>query len=153
MRTLENKVPPPFVVVLISAVMWMAAQIAPPLQIDSHLRLAFGGTVVLAGFIFLMLGFTAFGQAKTTIDPVNLERASSLVTGGIYRLTRNPMYVGFTIVLVGWAVYLAIPWAALGSIAFVLFTTRFQIIPEERVMSSKFGQAYVEYKERVRRWL
>lgn len=91
MRTLENKVPPPFVVVLIGAVMWMAAQIAPPLQIDSHLRLAFGGTVVLAGFIFLMLGFTAFGQAKTTIDPVNLERASSLVTGGIYRLTRNPM--------------------------------------------------------------
>ncbi len=153
MHALENKVPPPFVVVLIGAVMWMAAQIAPPFPIDSHLRLALGGTVVLAGFIFLILGFTAFGQAKTTIDPVNLERASSLVTGGIYRLTRNPMYVGFTVVLVGWAVYLAIPWASLGSIAFVLFTTRFQIIPEERVMSSKFGQAYVEYKERVRRWL
>lgn len=153
MHTLENKVPPPFVVVLIGAVMWMAAQIAPPIQIDSHLRLALRGTVVLSGFIFLMLGFTAFGQAKTTIDPVNLEKASSLVTGGIYRLTRNPMYVGFTVVLVGWAVYLAIPWALFGSIAFVLFTTRFQIIPEERAMSSKFGQAYVEYKERVRRWL
>lgn len=153
MHVLENKVPPPFVVVLIGAVMWMAAQIAPPLQIDSHLRLALGGTVVLSGFIFLVLGFTAFGQAQTTIDPVNLERASSLVTSGIYRLTRNPMYVGFTVVLVGWAAYLAVPWALLGSIAFVLFTTRFQIIPEERAMSSKFGQAYVEYKERVRRWL
>jgi len=63
------------------------------------------------------------------------------------------MYVGLTAVLVGWAIQLSVPWVFLGPVAFMLYITRFQIIPEERVMSSKFGPAYDEYRQHVRRWL
>ena len=63
------------------------------------------------------------------------------------------MYVGFAAMLVGWAVCLAAPWALVGPVAFVLFINRFQIIPEERVMRDKFGQAYDDYQAQVRRWI
>ena len=105
------------------------------------------------GIIVAVLGFWAFRQAKTTINPVNPEKASSVVTGGIYGYTRKPMYVGLTSVLVGWAIWLSVPWAFLGPVALLLYLTRFQIIPEERAMSSKFGHEYDEYRQRVRRWL
>ena len=94
-----------------------------------------------------------FRRNKTTINPVDLESASALVTSGVFRFSRNPMYVGFTAMLVGWAVCLAAPWALVGPVAFVLFTNRFQIIPEERVMRDKFGQAYDDYQAQVRRWI
>ena len=94
-----------------------------------------------------------FWRNKTTINPVDLESASALVTSGVFRFSRNPMYVGFTAMLVGWAVCLAAPWALVGPVAFVLFTNRFQIIPEERVMRDKFGQAYDDYQAQVRRWI
>lgn len=76
-----------------------------------------------------------------------------MVTGGVYRLTRNPMYVGLTLLLTTWAVWLAVPWTFLGPVVFALFTHCFQILPEERVMSAKFGRAYEDYRRRVRRWL
>jgi len=72
---------------------------------------------------------------------------------GIYRFTRNPMYVGLALVLLGWAALLSSPWALLGPLVFVLYINRFQIAPEERVLSAKFGAAYTEYIARVRRWL
>jgi protein-S-isoprenylcysteine O-methyltransferase Ste14 len=103
--------------------------------------------------IVSILGVWAFRQAKTTINPVAPEKASSVVTGGIYSCTRNPMYVGLTAVLVGWAIWLSPPWVLFGPVAFMLYMTRFQIIPEEHVMSSKFGRAYDDYRQRVRRWL
>jgi protein-S-isoprenylcysteine O-methyltransferase Ste14 len=63
------------------------------------------------------------------------------------------MYVGLTAELLGWAVWLSNPWVFLGPVAFMLYITRFQIIPEERAMSLKFGRDYDEYRKRVRRWL
>ena len=153
MHALEHKVPPPIVAALVGAAMWVAARIAPAHQIEDNLRFAIGGAFFLLGVIVTALGFMAFRRAKTTINPLEPEAATSLVTGGIYRYTRNPMYVGFAALLLGWAVYLAVPWVLLGPVAFILFITRFQIIPEERALSSKFGREYREYQERVRRWL
>lgn len=153
MHALEHKVPPPIVAALVGAAMWAAARIAPALQIEGNLRFAIAGAFFLLGVIVTALGFMAFRRAKTTINPLEPEAATSLVTGGIYRYTRNPMYVGFAALLLGWAVYLAVPWVLLGPVAFILFITRFQIIPEERALSSKFGREYGEYQERVRRWL
>jgi protein-S-isoprenylcysteine O-methyltransferase Ste14 len=95
----------------------------------------------------------AFRRANTTINPVKIEAASSIVTNGIYRYTRNPMYVGLTLLLAGWAIHIAVPFVLLGPLVFILYITRFQIIPEERVLTSKFGGEYRKYQERVRRWL
>ena len=150
---LENRVPPPLVVVLIGAAMAVVAWFTPTVEIGSSLRFALGAAVIALGASLVVQGARTFWRSETTIDPVALGRASTLVTGGVFRLSRNPMYVGFAAALVGWAVCLAAPWALIGPVAFVLFTTRFQIVPEERVMRAKFGLAYDDYRAQVRRWV
>ena len=101
----------------------------------------------------VVLGAIAFRRAGTTVNPLHPENASALVVRGIYRLTRNPMYLGMLILLVGWAVLLAnfIPWIFLPG--FVLYMNRFQIGPEERMLASMFGNDFTLYRSRVRRWL
>jgi len=81
------------------------------------------------------------------------ERTTSLVTGGIYRFTRNPMYIGLLLVLIGVASYLSSVWLLVGPVVFVLYMNRFQIAPEERVLSQAFGATYATYQSTVRRWL
>jgi len=83
----------------------------------------------------------------------NRATATALVTSAAYHHTRNPMYLGLVAFLLAWAVYLAVPWTLIGPLAFVLFITRFQIIPEERVLLQKFGDAYKAYQRQVRRWI
>jgi protein-S-isoprenylcysteine O-methyltransferase Ste14 len=84
---------------------------------------------------------------------MNPGASSSLVIRGVYTLTRNPMYLGFLLVLVGWAVFLSNTLAFLLLPVFILYMNRFQITPEERALASLFGQEFVVYKSRVRRWL
>lgn len=133
--------------------MWGISKFQTAFPIDARLHFA----LVLAGgsiaFFFGAGGIIAFRLAKTTINPVQIDQASHVVTGGIYSVTRNPMYVGLTTLLMTWAVWLAVPWTLLGPVFFALFTHRFQILPEERVMSAKFGKEYDDYRKRVRRWL
>ena len=79
--------------------------------------------------------------------------ASSLVTRGVYAMSRNPMYLGGLIILFGWAIYLLNVLAFVFLPAYVLYINRFQITPEERSLTSLFGQPYVAYQARARRWL
>jgi protein-S-isoprenylcysteine O-methyltransferase Ste14 len=153
MNALENKVPPPIVAFLIGAVMWGVARLSPLPEDESPVRLAISCGLACLGILVVVLGMLAFRRAKTTINPVNIKAASSIVTSGVYRYTRNPMYVGLTLALVGWAVHIAVSFVLVGPVVFILFINRFQIIPEERVLTSKFGEEYTKYRERVRRWL
>jgi protein-S-isoprenylcysteine O-methyltransferase Ste14 len=153
MSALENKVPPPIVALLIGTAMWAVARLSPLQEGESPLRLVTAYCLAGLGILVLALGVLAFRRANTTINPVKIEEASSIVTNGIYRYTRNPMYVGLALLLAGWAVHIAVPFVLLGPVVFILFITRFQIIPEERVLTSKFGGEYRKYQERVRRWL
>ena len=153
MQALELKVPPPIVAILVGAAMWVAAHLLPAIHLTSQWRLSLAGVCASLGIIVALLGVLAFSRANTTTNPVNPERASSVVTGGIYSYTRNPMYIGLTALLVAWTIWLSAPWGMLGPVAFMLYMTRFQIIPEERAMSSKFGHDYDNYRKRVRRWL
>ena len=107
----------------------------------------------LVALTFSIGGVVAFRAARTTVNPTQIDRASRVVTGGIYRFSRNPMYVGLTALLASWAVFLAVPLTVIGPIAFALFLHRFQILQEERVMAEKFGREYLDYKQRVRRWI
>ena len=153
MHALEHRIPPPLVFALVGAAMWAVARVTPAMEIAGGLRIAAAAILALFGLFIAVQGFAAFGRAKTTVNPVNIEAASALVTDGVFRYTRNPMYVGLAALLAGWAIYLAAPWAFLGPVAFALFITRFQIIPEERVLRAKFGGDYDTYLQQVRRWL
>jgi protein-S-isoprenylcysteine O-methyltransferase Ste14 len=109
--------------------------------------------IALAGIAFSAAGVLAFRRARTTVNPTRPEEATQLVRSGVYRITRNPMYVGLACLLVAWAVFLSSPWALLGPLAFVLYIGRFQIAPEERALAKLFGSDYSAYQAEVRRWL
>jgi protein-S-isoprenylcysteine O-methyltransferase Ste14 len=153
MQSLELKIPPPAVGLLVAVAMWGISLAAPPVAMPALIRVVAAITIALAGVGTAISGVVALRQARTTVNPVKPETASSLVTSGAYRFTRNPMYVGLALVLLAWAVFVASALALLGPIVFVLYITRFQIAPEERVLSAMFGAAYSAYQAKVRRWL
>lgn len=153
MNWLEHKVPPPVAAALAGLGMWLIARASGTIAVDSDVRTSVAGALVLIGLAFDLSGLYAFRRARTTINPLRPGAASSLVVGGVYRITRNPMYVGLAAMLLGWTVYLGAPLALLGPAAFVAFITRFQILPEERVLAEKFGPAFDAYRKTVRRWL
>jgi protein-S-isoprenylcysteine O-methyltransferase Ste14 len=153
MKFLENRIPPPLVALVIGLAMWGVSRWQSALPLEPHLRLALTALAGLIAVSFAVAGFVAFHRAHTTVDPIHVDQASALVTNGVYRITRNPMYVGLTLLLIAWAIWLAVPWAFAGPVALALFTQRFQILPEERAMEAKFGAEYLAYKQRVRRWL
>ncbi|HEX7441619.1 MAG TPA: isoprenylcysteine carboxylmethyltransferase family protein [Caldimonas sp.] len=153
MNSLEVKVPPPAVASGIAVVMWVTSKLAPLLQVPSAPRLGAAAALLLVGIGFSAAGVLAFRRARTTVNPMKPETTSSLVSSGIYRVTRNPMYVGLLFVLIAWAVFLSSAWALLWPAAFVLYISRFQIAPEERALDKLFGSEYADYRARVRRWL
>ena len=153
MQSLELKIPPPVVALLVAGAMWGIASIAPLLQVQAVIRFAAAATVALAGGVFSLAGAISIRRAGTTVNSMKPGATSSLVCSGIYRVTRNPMYVGLLFVLVAWAIFLSAAWALLGPLALVLYLNRFQIAPEERALSAMFGADYTAYRSRVRRWL
>jgi protein-S-isoprenylcysteine O-methyltransferase Ste14 len=153
MNALELKVPPPVVALLVAAAMWGISMIGAPIEVPRVVRHVVAATIAMAGGCISLAGVIWIRRAKTTVNPLKPEKTSSLVTAGIYRFTRNPMYLGLLCVLLAWAVFLSSAWALFGPVAFVLYIDRFQIAPEERVLATVFGAAYSQYKARVRRWL
>lgn len=153
MSKLELKVLPLVVAALaagiIAGIDWLLpqARYAVPFGDIAALILA------LAGGAVGVLGILAFKSARTTVNPTRPGDASSLVTGGIYRITRNPMYLGVLLLLLGWSLYLGNAVAWLGAVGFVLYLDRFQIGPEERMMAQLFGEDFRAYRSRVRRWI
>ncbi len=146
-------VPPPAVAAVVALAMWGIARVAPPLPMPAAMRLATCIASALVGLAFSVAGVMSFRRARTTVNPTRPDAATSLVTSGIYRVTRNPMYVGLAFVLFAWAMFLSSAWALLGLVAFVMYIGRFQIAPEERALSKVFGSEYAAYQAKVRRWL
>ncbi len=153
MDRLELKVPPPGVALLAGLLMWGVARLGPLLAMPEGMRRGIAGVLMAMGIGIAVSALAQFWRARTTVHPEKPEKTSALVTTGIFRLTRNPMYVGLASVLLGWAVWLRAPWALLGPALFMLYIQRFQMVPEERVLAGKFGERYASYCQRVRRWL
>ncbi len=152
MRLLELKIPPVGVFLLVGGAMWLLADEVPDLRLGLPLRDLLPPLLVAVGGGFGLAGIAAFARARTSVDPMNPDKASTVVDSGIYRFTRNPMYVGLLFVLLAWAFRLDSPVAFAGPPVFVLYMTRLQIIPEERVLAERFGEDYEAYRRRVRRW-
>lgn len=148
---LELKIPPPLVLLAVGAGMWALAGLGPRLALPGTSVAGIG--LMLAGLALNLAGVAAVRSAKTTFNPLRPETATALVSTGLFGISRNPMYLGMLVLLAGWAVYLAAPLALLGPVAFVVYITRFQIIPEERALAQLFGERFAEYRARVRRWL
>lgn len=153
MRGLELKVPPVAVTLIAAGLMWAAARWLAFAAFAMPGRLPVAVCLAAAGGAIALLGVASFRRAKTTTNPLKPQTASALVSSGMYRYSRNPMYVGFLLFLLAWLVYLSNPVAAVLIPGYVVYMNRFQIIPEERFLESLFGQAYADYRNQVRRWI
>lgn len=153
MSSLEHRIPPPLVGLVAALAMWGIARFSFRLEMHDGLRWGLVVLFLIAGIGLDLPALLAFRRAKTTVNPVKIDRVTHLVVDGPFRFTRNPMYLGMLFLLLAWAAYLNAPLALFGPLAFVLYITRFQIIPEERVMATKFGATYEVYRKRVRRWI
>ena len=150
---LELKSPPLLVLLIMAGAMLGVAYVAPMLALHLPGRLVIALALAALGMASALAGVIAFRRHHTTVNPLTPNESSAVVTVGIYRVSRNPMYLGFLLVLAAWAAYLANAGAALFLPAFVAYMARYQIVPEERALSAKFGAEYAEYLSRVRRWL
>jgi len=153
MRFLELRIPPPVVGLIVAAGMWAIAQVSPRFPMPGLVRLLVAAGLLAAGVAIALAGVVSFRRARTTVNPLKPETTAALVASGVYSFTRNPMYLGMLSVLFAWAVFLASPWALAGPVLFALYITRFQILPEERVLSRLFAEHFAAYRKRVRRWL
>lgn len=153
MRFLELRVPPVLVVAIAAALMWVVARALPGWNLDLPGRQAVAALAAILGVAVALAGVIEFRRSRTTVNPLRPDTATSLVDGGIYRLSRNPMYLGFALALLGWGVFLANPAALAVLFGYVAYMNRFQIAPEERALEARFGAAFAEYRAKVRRWL
>ncbi len=151
MKSLENKIPPAVVWLVCALIMKSIAYVLPFVALP-HLPVV-AIVMTLIGIGAGIAGIWNFYKARTTINPLEPSETTHFVSEGIYKLSRNPMYVGLACCLVSWAIWLSylLPW--LGVLLFIAYMTRFQIIPEERVLRQKFGDEYQNYCLKVRRWL
>jgi protein-S-isoprenylcysteine O-methyltransferase Ste14 len=150
---LELKIPPPAVALAVGLLMWFASPLVAPAAVPFGYRVGVAALLASVGVQVVIVALIAFLRAKTTIKPTNPGESSALVTGGVFRYSRNPMYLGLLLCLLAWAVYLSNWLALLLAPAFMIYMNRFQIQPEERALSALFGAEYASYRAKVRRWL
>lgn len=143
-----KSLPPPIVFVLALGLM----SLFPHLQSVAFFR----PLAVVLGILATLIGslsLWAFYQAKTTINPHRLDATSALVQNGIFCFSRNPMYLSLAILLIAFALWRGNLWALLVLPLFISYIQIFQILPEERMLTEKFGRDYQDYCARVRRWI
>ncbi len=145
--------PPPLLALAAAGLMWAMARKAGLPAYDFPGRAVLAFALAGAGLLLDLVSVAAFFRARTTINPLSPHRSSALVVSGFYRFTRNPMYLGMLLLLLGWAAWLGQPLALAIVAAFVVLLEFLQIRPEERALEEKFGDDYRAYKRRVRRWI
>jgi protein-S-isoprenylcysteine O-methyltransferase Ste14 len=149
---MKLKIPPVALVLLVAALMWAVNRITDfTFTFEGQLWIA-KGLFGLCTFV-LVFSLYAFRKLKTTVDPMKPDKASNLVTIGIYHITRNPMYLAMLLLLLGWAVKLGNPLSLLLLVFFVWYMNQFQIKPEEEALTELFGEDYQNYCKKVRRWI
>lgn len=153
MNRLELKVPPVVVFLLVGIAMWWLAGRVPAATLAIPGAIAVIVVLAIAGAFLGVSGVLHFRRHETTVHPNRPEKASTVVTTGVYRFTRNPMYLGLALLLTAWATKLGNAAAFAGVIVFIAYMTRFQVMPEERALLALFGDDYARYKQTVRRWL
>ncbi len=153
MKSLELKIPPVALVIIVAAGMWGVSRLTPSWSFDFQGATWLAMGIGLVGCCIAALGVWEFGRAGTTVDPRVPDKSEKLVVSGVYKFSRNPMYLGFLLILCAWSLKLNSPLSLLLLPFFVLYMNRFQIIPEERWMLDKFDESYEKYCTQVRRWI
>lgn len=146
-------IPPPLLALACGALMWAIARKTGLPAFDFPGRVPLAALLAGAGLLIDLVSVAAFIRARTTVNPLAPEKSAALVVEGLYRFSRNPMYLGMLLILSGWAAWLGQPLGLVVAGLFVVLIERLQILPEERALEEKFGDGYRAYRKRVRRWI
>ena len=148
---MNNKIPPPIVTLMSALVIYFSRNLFP--NHDGLILDVFSILLLICGIIIIRTAFLSFKNHQTTINPLNLTKTSSLVTTGVFKYTRNPMYLGMVFILLSIALKFNLYGGLIVIVIFLSFITKFQIMPEEKAMEKLFGQEFKNYKKKTSRWL
>ena len=152
-QMLKLKIPTPVYALVTAALMWLLNVWLPLVILFKEPWNALGLLIALAGIAIDLLAVIQFRKEGTTINPLRPDDSVKVLENGLYRISRNPMYLGMLLILTGLGVWLGSVTPLLCLPLFVLVITTQQILPEEETLRYKFGQDYLDYMHRVRRWL
>ncbi len=150
---LEHKIPPPIVTLIAAGGIYLSSKLSPLNALTIEPAYWLGGALALLGFGIMLAGALEFRRARTTVNPLNPEQASELVISGIFKRTRNPMYLGMSLILGGATLVIGHLIGLIWLMAFMVYIQTYQITPEEKAMQKLFGDAFVQYRQQVRRWI
>ncbi|MAR95187.1 MAG: hypothetical protein CMD46_02360 [Gammaproteobacteria bacterium] len=148
---MNNKIPPPIVTLTFGLFIYFSRSLFP--EFNNGLLDIVSGLFLIIGIAVLISAVGSFRKQKTTVNPLDIEKASSLVVLGIFKYSRNPMYLGMVFILLSIALKFNLIGGIILTFLFALFITKFQIIPEEVVMEKLFEEEFLSYKKITRRWL
>ena len=148
---MRNKIPPPIVTLFFGLCIYFSQEYFPKSNLEFMTILSY--VFYFSGFSILILAVSLFKKQNTTVNPIKIENASSLVTSGIFEYSRNPMYLGMALILFGFAIMFNVIGGTLFTFLFTIYITKFQIRPEEEVMERLFREDFLRYKQNVRMWL
>lgn len=149
---MKLKLPPVVVFLIFAALMYLLAKFLPVGYFEFFGREYLMSVLLVVAMIIVVLSVFQFFRAQTTVDPRTPSKADKLVTGGLYKYSRNPMYLAFLLVLLAWGLWLGNAFNTLLAAFFVAYMNRFQVMPEEEALLQRFGKEYRQYLGKVRRW-
>ena len=148
---MKNKIPPPIVTLFFGLCIYFSQEYFPESNLEFLTILSY--ISYFAGLLILVLAVHLFKKQRTTVNPIKIENATSLVTSGVFKYSRNPMYLGMAMILFGLALMFNLIGGIIFTFLFTIYITKFQIRPEEEVMERFFGADFLKYKQNVRMWI
>ena len=146
-------IPPPVQGLIAGFAVWGLAKWFPEYVFSFPGQKPLAVAIASSGLLIDLVSVFAFFRAKTTVNPLSPQNTNTLVVSGLYKISRNPMYLGMLLILAGWTIWLGNPLGVLPVFLFIVSITYLQIKPEEHALEEKFGDSYRDYKQRVRRWI
>lgn len=150
---MKTKIPPPVLAILFAAIIWAVDKHLAGGEVAVSFRVPMTALLGASAIALVASANMAFRKAKTTVNPMDPSKASTLVSTGVFTMSRNPMYLAVALLLSAWAVWLGNVFNLASIIGFVWYMTNFQIKAEEEALAKIFGEAYEAYCKKVRRWI
>ena len=148
---MKNKIPPPIVTLFFGLCIYFSHEYFQEFNLEFLTTLSY--ISYIAGLSILVWAVRLFKKQNTTVNPIKIENASSLVVSGVFKYSRNPMYLGMLMIIISTSIFYLNIYSILTPFLFVFWINKFQIKREEIFLTEKFGKEYLSYKNKTRRWL
>ena len=148
---MKTKIPPPIIALVMIGLIYLSSLLIVPTTFNYQNSLSI--LVLIMGLACVLPSFRLFARYETTISPLTPSDTAALVTEGMYRYSRNPMYLGLLLLTIASTIWFGAWLGIIINIVFIFLINFLQIIPEEEALLTIFGEEYEEYKKNVRRWI